>query len=219
MSSSKLKGLLGVLLGIAIIISGVLIYKETKAPGRVDPSILFADSTNYKNDAQGFEFSYPSSLFTLSEKESPVIYLMSPYYTVQNFTGGGPGVGSPVIPDNSKFFFSMNMEMKNMGIEDAMDNDNPSFGPTYQQLKNNQVVDKSFLDTLTVGKKPGYVFNIGAEGINMKYLYIAQSPQKTLVIKLNYIGDSLKEQIKPTSLSETEQLKAYNLVISSLKFN
>lgn len=219
MSSQKLKGLLGVLIGITVIIGGVLIYKETKKPGRVDPSVLFADSTNYKNDAQGFAFSYPSSLFTLSEKESPVIYLMSPYYTVQNFTGGGPGVGSPVIPDNSKFFFSMNMEMKNMGLEDAMDIDNPSFGPTYQQLKNGQVVDTSFLDTFSLDKKPAYVFNIGAEGINMKYIYTVHSPQKTLVIKLSYIGDSLKEQIKPSSLSETEQLKAYNAVVSSLKFN
>lgn len=210
MSSSKLKGLLGVLLGLALIVVGFLTYKNSKQGNSVD-----GDTKHYKN-TRGFEFSYPTSLFTMSENGNAVT-LTSPYYTVQNFSGRGSESGSPIVPEASRFFFSIAMDMKEMDIEAAMDLDNPSFGPTYQQLKNKQTVDKSFLDTITVAKKTSYVFSLGAEGINMKYVYIPVSNKKTLVVQLKYIGDFLKDQIKPTPFSEKDQLKAFNDIMNDLE--
>jgi hypothetical protein len=145
------------------------------------------------------------------------VELISPYYAVADFGGTGDLTGSSVLPQGMKYYFSITLEPRNGALEDAMRKDNPNFVSTYTDLKENRKVDADFLQSETLAERPAFIFNLGAEGFNSKFIYIAKDANETLVVHIQHIGSSLKDQMKPGALSEQEQAAAYNTVLLSLK--
>jgi hypothetical protein len=225
-SITKNKNFLLLLIGVLVIALGLLIYMQKNQPspdtvvvtppGQPTPK---AALNHYASAQQTYEFDYPK-VFTLTDsptKNGPV-ELISQYYAIADFGGSGKLPGSTPLPQGMKFYFSTTLELRNLGLEAAMRKDNPNFATSYIDNKENRKVDADFMQSETLAERPAYTFNVGVEGFNNKFVYIAKDANETLVLHFQYIGDFLKDNTKPEAIAEQEQLASFNTIVHSLKF-
>ncbi len=159
-----------------------------------------------RNVKYGFEFKYPASIFKPVDSGAGVI-LSSPYSFIGTFSGREE--------DRFVHNFSINMEIYQMAILDAIKKDLPyAFASTFPDKTVSSFVKmEGFADKYALDGKNGFVFWIGAEGIDNEYVYVPKSEKETLVIRLKSIGDMLKPNI-----SEKEQIKIFNDLMASFRF-
>lgn len=137
--------------------------------------------------------------------------LTSDYYIEENSTGK-PG-------DEVKHTYSVLFSQTEKSIDDTLKQDNPNAFAELTKMKKGQKVDANFFTSSKVDGKDAYVVTMGAEGTNMKTYYVVRDTNKTFMIRLNYIGDSRANSMKPTMLSEAKQMEYFNQVLQSFKFS
>lgn len=182
------------------------------------PSSSLETMKTYTNKAGEFSFSYPAS-FTVGEqvtggeqKGLSVVDVQSPWYLEET---SAAGTGEMI-----KFFFGLSFEVRPLPLEDALTKASSEYIKAYRSLKNAENVDRNFVGTTSVDGREGYYFNSGAEGTNIRQIFVptGKNASHTLVISIRYIGNTLKDQIKPAPHSEKEQLDRAQSIIDSLKF-
>lgn len=184
----------------------------TKVPSKFSAtitSLIQSGGTSlYQSKDLGIQLEYPAKIFTIKEFPHGVT-LQSPYYVVSNFKG---------TPDGEvKHFLAIAIEVRNKKMVLAMEQDNPFFRETYEKSRSGKLAT-DFMENFSAAATSGVSFLLGTEGTNTRYSYVPRGPQETVVIKLSYITDFLKDNLKPNYYAETEQLKVFNQVIKSLIF-
>jgi hypothetical protein len=166
---------------------------------------------NFQNDI--FGFTYPSDIFSASSTGN-MVDLISPYYVVENYKG---------TPDAEyQHPFVIHFEYQKLPILEAIKN-TPSMGTSFMSSFPKKTLD-SFMDdgdyatNFVAGGKNGYAFTVGIEGANAKYIYVPISDTETLFIQMTYFTDFLKNNVKPTTFSEEQEMKAFSSIMDSLKF-
>ena len=172
---------------------------------------------HFLSTKQKIEFDYPSIFGIVEKNNGQIIDLTSLYYVL-------PDPINPSIPANEALpphYFSMSFETRDLPLEEAMKQENPYFSETYLNLKTSakKPIPDYPLEIKKIASLDAYSFPIGAEGFNSRYTYIEKEQNKTIVIIQYSIGDFLKDIIKPKYISETEQDKAFDIVLQSLKIN
>jgi len=169
----------------------------------VDPGTLSYDSTALK-----IHFHYPKDIFQVAEAPGRVI-LESPYHVIENFKG---------TPDGEfKHPFAIGFRVEPTDMVTAMDDDLPAFKDAYGRGMRGEDVS-NFMQNVTAGGASGVSFLVGVEGTNTIYTYLPRGPKDTVVVETTFIGDFLKNNIKPKPITEKEQLEVLKKVMDSLEF-
>ena len=180
----------------------------TPAPPVPTSTMTVGDITTYENKQLGLKFSYPQKLLNLIEQPNKVV-LSSPYYVIENYKG---------TPDGEfKHPFAITLEVRQKNMVAAMEMDSQAFRDAYEQGMQGQDVS-SFMENFTAAGTTGVSFLPGIEGANTRYGYLPRGPNDTVVVKLTYITDFLKNAIKPQAIAEKEQLAAFEGVMKSWEF-
>jgi hypothetical protein len=207
-----------VIIAITVITYGFIVffYSQSKNDTKKTPTNLPLSELKHLRSAEvGLELDYPSFFAPLESKQQ--VLLSSEYFYDQNSSG------KPNLRPNRKIY-SISFNKKNSPIETVIKQENPSFYNTYKELArplNNAAVATAQIRQIS--GKPAYGFNTGAEGVNMRFVYIPLNAKETWVITLTYFGDSIKNQVmsgdqKTFPFSEGDQLQTFNTVLSSVKF-
>ncbi len=176
----------------------------TQEPGKLE--------TRVTDNNAGYTFIH-ATLFTGSTgADAANDYVLKSVYSVTDNPSGIPG-------NEHTHPFQVEIQRRaTSSLMDAMKKDNPTFATTYEAFTKKAPLPAGFMDVISVAGKEAYQFNVGAEGINMKYVYIPRTATETFVIKLSYIGDVLKTSMKPQALAEQEQLGYFTRILKTFTF-
>lgn len=210
-------------LALGVIILGAGCNSSSQNPPLQGGSSTTASSSldtmkTFTNKANEFSFSYPAS-FTAEEhvpegerSGSSVVDLQSPWY-IEEASAAGTG-------EMTKFYFGLSFEVRPLPLEDALTKASSEYIKAYRSLKNAENVDKKFVGTVSIDGREGYYFNSGAEGTNMRQIFVptGKNASQTLVVSIRYVGDTLNNHMKPSAHSEKDQLDKAQSILDSLKF-
>jgi hypothetical protein len=227
--SPKNNGILFVVVMVVVIlVSGTISYvylKQKVTAPEFNPSTTSTPQTTnktYLNKDLGLSFDYPN-IFELSTDppNNSMVLLASKYFVETNFEGKKPVPPSneTLLPKSSRHYFKISLEKKPFPLVEAMKQDNPFFAETFNDFLLHKKPKTAMMEVSQIDGIAAYTFTSGAEGINTKYVYIQRGTMETMVIVLTYIGDSLKNSIQPSSISEALQLAIFNNFLSTIKFN
>lgn len=224
--SSKNNGtLLIIIVGVVIILAGIISYaylrNQVSNPNdqpNNPPSTTTPPNINYYSDkTRGIEFYHPTLFKVIpASAANPKTTLMSEYFVDVDFVGEG-SAGVPTEESFPPHRFAITFQNKSTALEAAMREDNQFFADTYNDFIQQKKPKTDLMEISQIDGKTAYTFTLGAEGINSKYVYIQKSQAETVVIVLTYIGDILKDSIQPSPISEAEQLKIFNTLLSTVK--
>jgi len=151
--------------------------------------------------AMGLSFKYPANIFRISSGKASLL-LFSQYSFVSNFSG----LSGQKMSHN----YSIEFVNYNNDLQEALKKEMPyAVGQIFKDGK--FVPAPGYAEKFSFAGKDGFVVMEGAEGLNMHYFFLPKTSKTSLVIRFKFIGENLKPK-----LSETEQKKYFNEVLSSL---
>ena len=202
--------LIGGLLVAGIVLTGAGCTDTASAPTIPTPPVSDTSTQSVvpalnrmDNTQLNFSADFPSSIFTQSG-----LTLNSVYYVTDN-PSGAPGAGI-------KHTYTVTFSQTDQSLDDTMKKDNPTAFDQFTKMKSGTAVDPNFISATKVNNHDAYVVTMGVEGINTKTFYVVRSNNQTFIIKLTYIGDSLVSSMKPSALSEADQMKYFMQVLNSV---
>ena len=194
------------------------ITNSTSSPNTpTTPTTPQSQTKSFTNKAGTFSFNTPSSFsvtetpFVNGEKAGTmVVQVTSPWY-MEEESASGRG-------EKVKHVFALNIEMSKTGLDDTTKKESPQFESLLKDLKGGKKVDPASAGMITVDGKSGYYFVMGAEGTNMRHIFIPKSATETLLVSVEYMGDSLARLAQPSPTTESAQLAAVQAILDSFKF-
>lgn len=153
----------------------------------------------------GITFEYPAKMFVINPTDNGIL-LSSQYSFISNPSGLE---GKQMIHN-----FSISFQTYQKNILSAIKDDMPYvFDALFPKNSESSFADSpGYAKKIKIQNFPGYEINEGAEGINLKHVYLQISNSKTLVIKFRFIGDMLNPRI-----SQTQQEEIFTKILESIK--
>lgn len=163
----------------------------------------------------GFSFTYPLSFSATTGEgiEAQNTTILKSGYTVTDNPSGMPG-------NEREFPFEIRItyvsSTKAMNLSDSLKKANPIWKEQYDAYKAGKGTGD--MKALSVGGKEAYEFQAGAEGVNVRHVFVIKNDKEWMHIQLSFIGEILSKSIKPKTISEAEQLKIFNDLLASFTF-
>lgn len=160
----------------------------------------------------GYSFSYPRLFTATLQPDKASFILTSPYSVTENPSG---------IPGNEATHpFQAEILRRAEKLDAALlKKDSPLFADSYTSYKKGKPVSaEDPLKLVTIDGKQAYSFQLGAEGINIRYIYLPVNEKETIVFKFSSLGDVLKASIQPKAIAEQEQNASFETILGSFTF-
>jgi hypothetical protein len=218
-----------IIIGVVIILAGIISFlylnKKNSANNYTPPysTSTILKTQHYESKNLKLAFDFPSTFNLIPESSvNSKVSLLSKYFVKVDFIGTHSNetalVAEPSF-ETPPHYFGITFENKPVPLVEAMKQDNQFFADTFNDLMLHKKPKTDLMEVSEIDGKTVYIFTLGAEGINSKYVYIQRSTMDTTVIKLTYIGDVLKESIQPSPISEALQLEIFKNLLTSLKLS
>lgn len=155
----------------------------------------------------GYSFEYPT-IFTATLQSDNASYTLTSDYSVTENPSGQPN-------GEVKHPFQADITVRAAKLDAALLRaDSEIFAEDYTAFLQGKTAN-GLLTTTSISQKTAYSFSLGAEGINVRYIYLPVNEKQTVVFKFSSLGDVLKNSIKPKPIDEATERASFETILQT----